>query len=1220
MYTPLDKLLNKDEKRVQMDQAQHEVRSNLINQQSSYMDKRSSIKQSIAQMDQGRVQMAPMIEKRMPYNEIKHVSQPERTDHIKNATQLEQQRTEHMIVQFERQKEEQKIRKQRERINNQMQVIKDIYYSQDESTREHYREQDLGPAVNQLIDLLNSYTFSTTQVAKVVDNISTSDYSLYAPLASPTFTGTVRLSPTVSFTSTLPTGTDVYTLSIDDSNNIIRTGGLSNYVLLTTLASTLSSYVTSNSLSSTLSSYVTSSVLSSTLSTYVTSSALSSTLSSFVTSSYLSSILAGYVTSSTLSNYVTSTDLSSTLSNYVTSSTLANYSYVTSTSLSSTLSSYVTSSSLSTSITTNELRINTVSAGTYTKLLGVDSYGNVIQATLTTLVPYTGATSNVNLNNMNLTGVNALSSVTLTTSGLVTANTLKLTSIPSGTQSTLLAVDSSGNVIQGTAPTPTQLLTTEITAGSVYYYPAMVNSQTTGNKSYFVENPTSTWAMYYSSPGTVAPSVVGEWNIPKLRIGINFVLSAETSFSSIPNIQSLSAVSYALGINSFNNLVAYVPSNQTAMTATTFNADYNLLFTSSGTSLPNITLNVDAGQNLKYNPSTDRLTVPNLTVGTAATINDVSLTGTPTAPTATAGTNTTQIATTAFVQNAVNSSFSSPALTGVPTAPTATAGTNTTQIATTAFVQTALNSSSSYLPLTGGTVSGNITVTGTSILSGTLDVSGNTTLYGTTTTVNGALNVNDSYGSGLRINNASGNTGHLLHLIQSSTSTTTSFPHQSGIAFVGNELQVPGATGNASHTGLGLSLYYSRVNNRWLALSDLSLNRNNTNATLTMGVKGTTGTGLASVTTDFTTYKPLTIDASSLAIGCSTTINGTVSATTFSGSLSGNAASATTAAGLNGNPNISVNNLNASWLNVTDASSSVRFITSGGTNYIQSGNTNFTAAADLVLCGHNANATNVNITGKLRVSWYTNIAGSYFGALGGSASWFNTGWSNGNISISAYQYIHSDVGFLYSSDRRIKTNISPISSSLSLIKELKPVTYDYIDKVANRNVTQFGFIAQDVKQVAECAVELIRSKVPDIYVMATLVRSNEVYIVHDLIKVGDELVVYTINDKEEKKEKDTQNTEHYTVTVLSYKNGVMCIDKEIGMTGDKVFLYGHMVNDFHNMKTDAIVSISVAAIKDIDQKIHTQQDEINSLHSEISDLKSQLASLKATVDALIARI
>ncbi len=60
-------------------------------------------------------------------------------------------------------------------------------------------------------------------------------------------------------------------------------------------------------------------------------------------------------------------------------------------------------------------------------------------------------------------------------------------------------------------------------------------------------------------------------------------------------------------------------------------------------------------------------------------------TGVPTAPTAALSTNTTQIATTAFViANAV--SVASPAFTGVPTAPTAAVDTNTTQLATTAFV------------------------------------------------------------------------------------------------------------------------------------------------------------------------------------------------------------------------------------------------------------------------------------------------------------------------------------------------------------------------------------------------------------------------------------------------------------------------------------------------------------------------------------------------------
>ena len=63
-----------------------------------------------------------------------------------------------------------------------------------------------------------------------------------------------------------------------------------------------------------------------------------------------------------------------------------------------------------------------------------------------------------------------------------------------------------------------------------------------------------------------------------------------------------------------------------------------------------------------------------------------ALSGTPTAPTATAATNTTQIATTAFVQ----SQKVSPAFSGVPTAPTAALGANSTQLATTAFVQSAV--------------------------------------------------------------------------------------------------------------------------------------------------------------------------------------------------------------------------------------------------------------------------------------------------------------------------------------------------------------------------------------------------------------------------------------------------------------------------------------------------------------------------------------------------
>ena len=150
-----------------------------------------------------------------------------------------------------------------------------------------------------------------------------------------------------------------------------------------------------------------------------------------------------------------------------------------------------------------------------------------------------------------------------------------------------------------------------------------------------------------------------------------------------------------------------------------------------------------------------------------------AFTGTPTVPTAAAGTNTTQAASTAFVKTAVDNAkitvdgalsststnpvqnkvintalaakapLASPAFTGTPTVPTAAAGTNTTQAASTAFVKTAVDNAKitvdsalsststnpvqnkvintalaakaanshthSYLPLAGGTMTGSIT-------------------------------------------------------------------------------------------------------------------------------------------------------------------------------------------------------------------------------------------------------------------------------------------------------------------------------------------------------------------------------------------------------------------------------------------------------------------------------------------------------------------------------
>ena len=161
-------------------------------------------------------------------------------------------------------------------------------------------------------------------------------------------------------------------------------------------------------------------------------------------------------------------------------------------------------------------------------------------------------------------------------------------------------------------------------------------------------------------------------------------------------------------------------------------------------------------------------------ISTKAPLASPTFTGLPAAPTAALGTNTTQVATTAFVKSTVDAAISSasgitqvandnstklattayvdnadatkaplasPALTGIPTAPTAASGTSTTQIATTAYVANAVSAKASI---------DSPTFTGTPALpTGTTGITqaanDNSTKLSTTAYVDRAVTTNTAY-------------------------------------------------------------------------------------------------------------------------------------------------------------------------------------------------------------------------------------------------------------------------------------------------------------------------------------------------------------------------------------------------------------------------------------------------------------------------------------------
>lgn len=116
---------------------------------------------------------------------------------------------------------------------------------------------------------------------------------------------------------------------------------------------------------------------------------------------------------------------------------------------------------------------------------------------------------------------------------------------------------------------------------------------------------------------------------------------------------------------------------------------------------------------LAYSEATNKMSVA--TDGswkTLANEDSPALTGTPTAPTAATATNTTQIATTAYVQAhrgeidtalGLKAPLASPAFTGTPTAPTQAKSDNDTSIATTKFVHDVV---ADYAPLNNAALTG----------------------------------------------------------------------------------------------------------------------------------------------------------------------------------------------------------------------------------------------------------------------------------------------------------------------------------------------------------------------------------------------------------------------------------------------------------------------------------------------------------------------------------
>jgi hypothetical protein len=310
-------------------------------------------------------------------------------------------------------------------------------------------------------------------------------------------------------------------------------------------------------------------------------------------------------------------------------------------------------------------------------------------------------------------------------------------------------------------------------------------------------------------------------------------------------------------------------------------------------------------------------------------------------------------------------------------------------------------------------------------------------------------------------------------------------------------------------------------------------------------------------------------------------------------------------------------------------------------------------------CGFHYNGDNwafrVDSSKNAFVSGYLNISGyapndwnSYLGfGIAGANN-----YSGNLISLICAGSVKSGGPFITTSDKRIKNNIVDINDShaLSILRQIKPKTYEYVDKVQRGYDSVIGFIAQEIKEILPKAVTITKDYIPNFYkncVISTTDASNIVLVTSPFDLSWNPLHDHSGNafvDAAGNACSDADGNKFFNVKLYDQSNNeIMCkttnvLDKQsflMDVTGSKMvdasgnlvlekdgeyFLYGQEVDDFHALDKNAIFTVVTAAVQDIDRIVQESKQKQEADAARIAALESQIAAQQAQIAAILAKL
>lgn len=249
---------------------------------------------------------------------------------------------------------------------------------------------------------------------------------------------------------------------------------------------------------------------------------------------------------------------------------------------------------------------------------------------------------------------------------------------------------------------------------------------------------------------------------------------------------------------------------------------------------------------------------------------------------------------------------------------------------------------------------------------------------------------------------------------------------------------------------------------------------------------------------------------------------------------------------------------------------------------------------------------------------------------------FTSGWRYGNgggaanspgtfpadISLKTQFGIWATI-FYATSDRRIKTNITEVNddAALQVVRQIKPVTFKYIDQINRHNELEYGFLAQDVKEILPHAVKTEVDFIPNIYDLGdvkTLTESTSLVTLRtkllqdiqpkdviQLLDLREKPLIYEVAETAISSFVVNGNVEidasEYDLTEEDIKNNIQ---------KNTVFVYGKRVDDLNVLDKHAIFSVGIAAMQEMDRVLSQQSNIIMEQNKKIIDLQEKCKKLQ----------